>query len=123
MSEVAFNWSQDQFIKVVPNEPVRFLFLFTEPKPDYAEGLLRELNRRQGQIHRSKLKESLPVTVVDAVADAHAIVTFWQEGWRCVGAEERLAYITVLAGFGIGCMGSVCVTDHLHDGIEKHRNL
>ena len=119
MSELVFSWTQDKFITLAPNEALRFLFLFTEPKPDYAEELLMELRRKVGQIHRSKFLESLPVVVVNTATEAHVTGTFWREGWRCPGAEERLAHVTVLAGYGVGSMGSFCVTDHPYEGMEK----
>jgi hypothetical protein len=123
MSEAAFSWCQDQFISVAADESVRFLFLFTEPRPDYADELMSALRSKIGRIHKSIFDESVAVSVVNRVEEAHAIVTFWKEGWGCAGAEERLAYVTVLRGYGVGSMGSFCVTDHAYVGLEKHRDL
>jgi hypothetical protein len=115
MSEAAHEWRTKGLITKAADEPVRFFFSCTEPKPKYADELLLALRNKIRQPYKSELKESTVVEVVGTIETADVAVTFYldAEAWRTTKPTSRqgLSYIAVIKESVI-TMGWFCDDDH-----------
>ena len=112
LSESAFGWQQEGFIRS-GREPVTIFFSCKEPKPPYAQELMRELHVRTGIPHRSHLQDSIPVSVVDQIENADVVVTFYDHAEPNAASDDEGLYYDLMIP---GCPemgGWFCDDDHV----------
>jgi len=73
---------------------VKIFFSCKEPNPPYAEELIRALHLKAGISHRSHLPDSVPVSVVDQIENADAVVRFYDHP----DGDEGVYYDVMIPG-------------------------